>query len=84
VLADGGTAHLRPVRPDDAELLRAFYARLSAESIYCGSSGARAVVAHAAGAVVLHAELRLAHPLGRRPALEPRRLPNLRVPGDDD
>jgi len=34
VLADGGTAHLRPVRPQDAELLRAFYARLSAESIY--------------------------------------------------
>jgi acyl-CoA synthetase (NDP forming)/RimJ/RimL family protein N-acetyltransferase len=34
VLADGGTAHLRPVRADDAELLRSFYARLSAESIY--------------------------------------------------
>lgn len=34
MLADGGTAHLRPVRPDDARILRAFYARLSAESIY--------------------------------------------------
>ena len=34
VLADGGTAHLRPIRPDDAGLLRAFYARLSPESIY--------------------------------------------------
>ncbi|GAA2584672.1 GNAT family N-acetyltransferase [Actinomadura fulvescens] len=34
VLTDGGTAHLRPVRSDDAELLRAFYARLSPESIY--------------------------------------------------
>jgi acyl-CoA synthetase (NDP forming)/GNAT superfamily N-acetyltransferase len=34
VLADGGTAHLRPIRPGDAELLRAFYARLSPESIY--------------------------------------------------
>lgn len=34
VLADGGTAHLRPVRPDDADILRAFYARVSAESIY--------------------------------------------------
>jgi acyl-CoA synthetase (NDP forming)/RimJ/RimL family protein N-acetyltransferase len=34
VLADGGTAHLRPVRPGDAELLRSFYARVSAESIY--------------------------------------------------
>ena len=34
VLADGGTAHLRPIRPSDAELLREFYARLSPESIY--------------------------------------------------
>ncbi len=34
VLTDGGTAHLRPIRPDDADLLRAFYARLSPESIY--------------------------------------------------
>jgi acyl-CoA synthetase (NDP forming)/RimJ/RimL family protein N-acetyltransferase len=34
VLADGGTAHLRPIRPADAESLRAFYSRLSAESIY--------------------------------------------------
>jgi acyl-CoA synthetase (NDP forming)/RimJ/RimL family protein N-acetyltransferase len=34
VLADGGTAHLRPVRAQDADLLRSFYARLSAESIY--------------------------------------------------
>ncbi|MEV0400813.1 GNAT family N-acetyltransferase [Actinoallomurus sp. NPDC050550] len=34
VLADGGTAHLRPIRPGDAELLREFYARLSPESIY--------------------------------------------------
>jgi acyl-CoA synthetase (NDP forming)/RimJ/RimL family protein N-acetyltransferase len=34
VLADGGTAHLRPIRPDDAGLLREFYARLSPESIY--------------------------------------------------
>ncbi|HEV7930756.1 MAG TPA: GNAT family N-acetyltransferase [Actinomadura sp.] len=34
VLADGGTAHLRPIRPDDAGLLRDFYARLSPESIY--------------------------------------------------
>ncbi|MFC9972897.1 GNAT family N-acetyltransferase [Spirillospora sp. NPDC127200] len=34
VLADGGTAHLRPIRSDDAELLRVFYARLSPESIY--------------------------------------------------
>jgi acyl-CoA synthetase (NDP forming)/RimJ/RimL family protein N-acetyltransferase len=34
VLSDGGTAHLRPIRPADAELLRVFYARLSPESIY--------------------------------------------------
>jgi acyl-CoA synthetase (NDP forming)/GNAT superfamily N-acetyltransferase len=34
VLADGGTAHLRPIRPGDAGLLREFYARLSPESIY--------------------------------------------------
>jgi acyl-CoA synthetase (NDP forming)/RimJ/RimL family protein N-acetyltransferase len=34
VLADGGTAHLRPIRPDDADLLREFYDRLSPESIY--------------------------------------------------
>jgi acyl-CoA synthetase (NDP forming)/RimJ/RimL family protein N-acetyltransferase len=34
VLADGGTAHLRPIRPDDADPLREFYARLSPESIY--------------------------------------------------
>ncbi|MEU8121195.1 GNAT family N-acetyltransferase [Spirillospora sp. NPDC049024] len=34
VLSDGGTAHLRPIRPEDAELLRTFHARLSPESIY--------------------------------------------------
>ncbi|MCW2946632.1 MAG: CoA-binding domain protein [Actinoallomurus sp.] len=34
VLADGGTAHLRPIRAADAGLLREFYARLSPESIY--------------------------------------------------
>lgn len=34
VLADGGTAHLRPIQPEDADLLRSFYARLSAETIY--------------------------------------------------
>ncbi|QXJ20794.1 GNAT family N-acetyltransferase [Actinomadura graeca] len=34
VLSDGGTAHLRPIRTADAELLRVFYARLSPESIY--------------------------------------------------
>jgi acyl-CoA synthetase (NDP forming)/RimJ/RimL family protein N-acetyltransferase len=34
VLRDGGTAHLRPIRPDDAERLKRFYSRLSDETIY--------------------------------------------------
>jgi acyl-CoA synthetase (NDP forming)/RimJ/RimL family protein N-acetyltransferase len=34
VLRDGGTAHLRPIVPDDADALRAFHSRLSAETIY--------------------------------------------------
>ncbi|HMQ25823.1 MAG TPA: hypothetical protein PKA98_07535, partial [Acidimicrobiales bacterium] len=34
VLADGSTAHVRPIRPDDRGLLQAFHARQSAESIY--------------------------------------------------
>ncbi|XRQ13321.1 GNAT family N-acetyltransferase [Actinomadura welshii] len=34
VLSDGGTAHLRPIRPADGDSLREFHARLSPESIY--------------------------------------------------
>jgi acyl-CoA synthetase (NDP forming)/RimJ/RimL family protein N-acetyltransferase len=34
VLADGGTVHVRPVRPDDRDRLVAFHGRLSPESIY--------------------------------------------------
>ena len=34
VLADGGTVHVRPIRPDDAGALVAFHGRLSPESIY--------------------------------------------------
>ena len=34
VLRDGGTAHLRPIRPDDADRLRRFHSRLSDETIY--------------------------------------------------
>jgi acyl-CoA synthetase (NDP forming)/RimJ/RimL family protein N-acetyltransferase len=34
VLRDGATAHLRPITPDDAELLVAFYARVSETSKY--------------------------------------------------
>lgn len=33
-LSDGGTVHIRPVRPEDAERVRAFHARQSRESIY--------------------------------------------------
>jgi acyl-CoA synthetase (NDP forming)/GNAT superfamily N-acetyltransferase len=34
VLGDGGTAHIRPIRPSDAPALAAFHRRQSAESIY--------------------------------------------------
>jgi acyl-CoA synthetase (NDP forming)/RimJ/RimL family protein N-acetyltransferase len=34
VLSDGATAHLRPIRPDDADRLVEFYARVSDESKY--------------------------------------------------
>ncbi|HEY3683902.1 MAG TPA: GNAT family N-acetyltransferase [Streptosporangiaceae bacterium] len=34
VLSDGGTAHLRPITPADAELLQEFHGRLSPETIY--------------------------------------------------
>jgi hypothetical protein len=33
VLADGGTVHLRPIQPEDADRLVALHARLSPESI---------------------------------------------------
>ena len=34
VLSDGGTVHIRPVRPDDADRIEAFHGRQSRESIY--------------------------------------------------
>jgi acetate---CoA ligase (ADP-forming) len=34
VLTDGGTAHIRPIRPEDVEQLRALHSRLSPQSIY--------------------------------------------------
>ncbi len=34
VLSDGGTARLRPIRPDDADRLRTFQGRLSPETVY--------------------------------------------------
>ncbi|GGS67068.1 GNAT family N-acetyltransferase [Planobispora rosea] len=41
VLSDGGTAHVRPIKPADADRLRAFYSRLSEESIYFRFFGPR-------------------------------------------
>ncbi|NYE46452.1 acyl-CoA synthetase (NDP forming)/RimJ/RimL family protein N-acetyltransferase [Spinactinospora alkalitolerans] len=34
VLTDGGTAHLRPITPEDGDLLQEFHSRLSPETIY--------------------------------------------------
>ena len=34
VLTDGGTVHVRPITPEDADRLRQFHARLSPESVY--------------------------------------------------
>ncbi len=34
VLSDGGTIHIRPIRPDDADRLVAFHSRLSPQSIH--------------------------------------------------
>ncbi|MDX6256211.1 MAG: hypothetical protein QOJ11_2545, partial [Frankiales bacterium] len=34
VLSDGGTAHIRPIRPDDADRLVTFFHRWSAETVY--------------------------------------------------
>ncbi|MEO3855054.1 GNAT family N-acetyltransferase [Acrocarpospora sp. B8E8] len=41
VLSDGGTAHLRPIHPGDAGLLRDFYSRLSDQTIYFRFFGPR-------------------------------------------
>jgi hypothetical protein len=34
VLNDGGTVHLRPIRPDDADRLREFHSRLSQQTVF--------------------------------------------------
>jgi len=34
LLRDGGTAHIRPIRPEDADLLVDFYGRISDQSKY--------------------------------------------------
>jgi acyl-CoA synthetase (NDP forming)/GNAT superfamily N-acetyltransferase len=39
-LADGGTVHLRPIRPDDADALQAMHARLSEQTRYLRFFGA--------------------------------------------
>jgi acetyl coenzyme A synthetase (ADP forming)-like protein len=44
VLADGGTVHVRPIRPDDAAAHRSFFARLSPESVYFRFFGPRAAL----------------------------------------
>ena len=41
VTSDGGTVHVRPIRPDDAPRVEAFHARQSAESIYLRYFSAR-------------------------------------------
>jgi acyl-CoA synthetase (NDP forming)/RimJ/RimL family protein N-acetyltransferase len=40
VLSDGGTVHLRPIRPDDADELQAMHARLSEQTRYFRFFGA--------------------------------------------
>jgi len=41
VLADGGTVHVRPIRPDDAAAHRAFFANQSPQSVYFRFFGQR-------------------------------------------
>ncbi len=41
VLADGGTVHVRPIRPDDSSAHRAFFARQSEQSVYFRFFGPR-------------------------------------------
>ncbi|WP_250639217.1 GNAT family N-acetyltransferase [Frankia sp. AiPa1] len=47
ILTDGGTAHLRPVLPSDGPLLRAFWTRLSPQTIYFRFFAARRVLSDA-------------------------------------
>ena len=44
VLADGGTVHVRPIRPDDAAAHRAFFARQSPQSVYFRFFGPRSAL----------------------------------------
>jgi acetyl coenzyme A synthetase (ADP forming)-like protein len=44
VLADGGTVHIRPIRPDDAAAHRAFFASQSPQSVYFRFFGPRSAL----------------------------------------
>jgi acetyl coenzyme A synthetase (ADP forming)-like protein len=44
MLADGGTVHVRPIRPDDAGAHRAFFAKQSRESVYFRFFGAKSEI----------------------------------------
>ena len=44
VLADGGPVHVRPIRPNDAEAHRAFFARQSEQSVYFRFFGHRSAL----------------------------------------
>ena len=44
VLADGGLVHIRPIRPDDADAHRAFFARQSEQSVYFRFFGHRSAL----------------------------------------
>jgi len=44
VLADGGTVHVRPIRPDDAAKLTEFHSRLSEQTIYYRFFGSYATI----------------------------------------
>ena len=44
VLTDGGTVHIRPIRPDDADAHRAFFAHQSEQSVYFRFFGPRSAL----------------------------------------
>ena len=44
ILTDGGTVHIRPVRPDDADAHRAFFAHQSEQSVYFRFFGPRSAL----------------------------------------
>ena len=44
ILTDGGTVHIRPIRPDDADAHRAFFAHQSEQSVYFRFFGPRSAL----------------------------------------